>query len=436
MDATVKAPRGDVVDVPLRFGAGTIRLRVPRRNVAGIHRPTAPAGSAPPPLEGSPGWTALRREAHRRRVLVLVADGTRTPADDALLTALFGALIPAAGVIVGVATGSHRADTPANAAVATRVAGAAARAGAPHPRVFVHDAQRGPFRRFGTTSAGTPVELAAALEAPEVFVVVSDVKPHYFAGYSNPLKYFLPGVAAFGAIEGNHRLTLEPGSVAGRHPLHPDPARRDNPLAADMLEAFQLVVGTRPAFAAVTVRAEGRVVHAELGDLRQVTARAFAASDALAGVAVAPAERLVVSAGGAPQDATLYLAQRALELTKAAALDGAEILLLAECAEGIADNDAALTNFYDELTHPVPEVLARIREGYRLYRHKAYRFAELCQRTRALHLASRLEDAAVRAIHLEPAPDPQRVVDRWVAESPDVRVLLFDEANRLFVQAT
>ena len=202
-----------------------------------------------------------------------------------------------------------------------------------------------------------------------------------------------------------------------------------------MAEAFATFARGRPAFALVTVTVGGRAIHAEVGPLRDVSARAFAVADQAASVPVPLAAYLVVSAGGAPQDATLYLAQRAIELTKVAALDGAEILWLAECAEGIADGDAARENFYDELTRPLPEVLARIRGGYRLYQHKAYKLAELMTRIAALHLTSNLVDDAVRAIHLVPASNPQALVDSWIARDPHARIAFFDEANRLSVRA-
>ena len=73
--------------------------------------------------------------------------------------------------------------------------------------------------------------------------------------------------------------------------------------------------------------------------------------DEVASFSVPPVDRLVVSAGGTPQDDTLYLSQRAVELTRAAVADGAEILLLARCGDGIADGKSAYENFYLELMH-------------------------------------------------------------------------------------
>lgn len=417
------------MDIPLRYGPGHVTLHAPEENVAGVVRPRLGAGALdvhPAPPE------EFRPRARGRRAILLVPDGTRRPGADTLEHAV-SALAEAASLRVAVCTGSHRADTPANREIVAAVRDAARRHGAPEPDAILHDCRVGPFTDHGRTPRGAPIRLSAALDDRDLALVVADVKHHYFAGYSNPLKFFLPGLADFDTIEANHRLALDPLSSAGRHPLHPDPARRDNPLAAEMLAAFCAAWGDRDACALATVRAEGRYAFHELGELTAVASRAFAAADAVAGARVDPSKHVVISAGGAPMDATLYLCQRAVELTRPAIADGAEVLLLAECADGIADSDAARANFYDELTRPLDEILVRIREGYRLYQHKAYRFAELLRRIARLHLASVLPDDAVRAAHFEPAPAPQDVIDGWIARDPGCRITFLDEANRLVV---
>lgn len=418
-----------MLDIPLRYGPGHVTLRVPEENVADVVRPSIGVGIE----RVHPASPAeFRPRARGRHALLLVPDGTRRPGTDTLEHAV-SALAEAASLRVAVCTGSHRADTPANREIVAAVRDAAARHGAPEPDALLHDCRGGPFTDHGTTPRGNPIRLSAALDDRDLALAVADVKHHYFAGYSNPLKFFLPGLADFDTIESNHHLALDPLSAAGRHPFHPDPARRDNPLAAEMLAAFRTAWRGRDAYALATVRAEERYAFFELGELAEVAGRAFAVADAVAGARVDPSKRVVISAGGAPMDATLYLCQRAVELTRPAIADGAEILLLAECADGIADSDTARANFYDELTRPLDEILARIRDGYRLYQHKAYRFAELLRRIAALHLSSLLPDDEVRAAHFVPAHSPQDLIDGWIARDPRCRITFLDEANRLVV---
>ena len=432
------------MEIRLRYGTGSLRFEVPNECVAGVFRPeepgndgeraAGPAGeSAPRPGPGPDAVGALRAAAAGRVALLLVPDATRDPVDGPGFESVVAGLAGAKRVLPVVATGSHRADTPGNREIAARVRCALSEAGIPAEAPRLHDCREPDLREHGRTSRGTRLLLSSALEEAEVVVAAGDVKHHYFAGYSNPAKCLLPGIAGFETIEGNHRLALEPGSTAGHHPWHPDPARRRNPLAEDMVEAVDRVLEGRTGWALATVAAGGRTVRTDLGPMVPAIGAAMAAADRV-GLRRSPrVRRLVVSAGGSPTDRTLYLSQRAIELTRTVAADGAEILLLAECADGIADNDTARRNFYDELTRPLDEVLVRVREGYRLYQHKAYRIAELLGRIDHLHLASSLPDEDVRRIHLDPAPDPLALVARWVDERPPGGIAFFDEAHRLCV---
>lgn len=424
------------MEVGLRYGEGRVSVEVPEGNVAGVYRPVRRDGPAESPLGGLPSGPEAGRlgtAARGRRVLFLIADATRDEPHGAILEAGLASCPDAARVTIGVTCGSHRADTPGNRRIAREAAEAAARLGLPEPRVVVHDCRTATFTDHGSTSRGNRILLSNLLDPAEVLLVASDMKHHYFAGYSNPLKDFLPGIAAFETIERNHRLALEPDATFGRHPLHPDAARRTNPVAEDMLEAFELVHKDRPCHALVTVTVDGAVAHAHLGPLREAAARGMTIVDDIASFRVDPTDRLVVSAGGTPQDDTLYLSQRAVELTRAAVGAGAEVLLLARCGNGIADGESAYNNFYVELTRPLPEVLERIRGGYKLYQHKAYKFAELLGHVDTLHLHSDLPEGDVRAAHLNPVEDPQALVDGWLRSDPGCRIAFFDEANRLCV---
>jgi nickel-dependent lactate racemase len=238
-----------------------------------------------------------------------------------------------------------------------------------------------------------------------VFLVVSDVKVHYFAGYSNPVKYFVPGICAYETAEQNHRLALAERSIFGVHPWHADPTRRDNPLAADQLEGMRLIVGSRPVYALTTIGAGGRVHWAKFGPAETAASAAFAVADERNVHAVAPADRLIVSPGGAPNDMDLYIAQRALELTQAAVVDGGEVLFLAACRRGIGEPHT-MKSFYERLTAPIEEILNSVEEPYVLYSHKPYRFAQLIRRLRRIWIYSQISPASLTAAHLHPTDDP------------------------------
>ena len=83
------------------------------------------------------------------------------------------------------------------------------------------------------------------------------MKNHYFAGYSNPIKNFVPGICNYSTAECNHALALRDESTFGQHPLHPDPRRRDNPLAKDMWEAYKIICAGRPVYVLATISKKG-----------------------------------------------------------------------------------------------------------------------------------------------------------------------------------
>jgi nickel-dependent lactate racemase len=285
---------------------------------------------------------------------------------------------------------------------------------------------------LGKTSRGSPVIVNSAAVGHDVYVSLSDMKAHYFAGYSNVVKNFLPGVCGFETIEANHALALNPRSTFGVHPFHPDESRRDNPLADDMREAMEMITREARIFLVAIVSSNRKLVWADAGLPEPVTARGMELLDETSSFTVTPERRIIVSPGGYPQDKSLYHAQRAVELTKNAVADGGQILFIAECRDGVAP-DSAIENFYNKLTAPLDDVIDSISGKYHLYEHKAYKFAELLKRVSQVRLYSKLDRETVQAAHLEFVEDPQMVIDEWIKEDAEVKILVLDKGNKIAV---
>lgn len=371
-----------------------------------------------------------------KKLALLVSDATRSESREAVLEPLLRRLNGVHEVVLVLCTGTHDPAMPENVALARRLENVAKCCPAT-VHVEVHDARSGEFCDFGSTSRGTSVRLSQSVHACEAFLVVSDLKTHYFAGYSNPLKNFLPGVAALESVRANHSLALDRNSACGRHPWNADAKRRHNPIAEDMLEAFELFVGERPHFAFCTLTTGQEVSWASAGPMQEVTQRGFAEVDRSRMIEVEPQRYLVVSAGGHPLDESLYTCQRALELTRAGVRPGGEVLFLAQCANGIGP-PSARENFFERLQAPIPDVLAGLEREYVLYSHKAWKFADYLSGLAKVSLVSSLAPAEVRSIHLEPvaAEKVSSVLERWQREAgPDDRVLAVDDASKLLLVA-
>jgi nickel-dependent lactate racemase len=201
-----------------------------------------------------------------------------------------------------------------------------------------------------------------------------------------------------------------------------------------MVEGMELIAKGRPIYALVMLSAGTRLLWARFGPIQDVSAESFLVTDERNIQTVTPASRLVVSPGGLSNDEDLYIAQRALELNRAAVMDGGEILFLAACPNGIGEPQT-LANFYDRLTAPLEDVIRSIRQDYVLYSHKPYKFAVLIRRLRRVWMHTQIAAALVEAAHMHPAHDPQAVVDDWLAEQPDVKIIFIDGANKVALRA-
>jgi len=426
--------------VELHYGKGLMALRIPEANVEQIIRPWRGEGKADnialirQAMTGRDAET-FQEEIAGKRLCVLTSDGSRDmPFDDDIFTQLFSVLQKSSLVRFLICTGSHDAETPESNRIAEQIEKAARKAGLGEFKIHSHDCERDRFVKAGRTSYGTEVMFNAEADDAEIFLVLSDVKVHYFAGYSNPIKNFVPGICAFKTVEQNHSLALDNKSTFGVHPWHKDEGRRSNPVAEDQLEGMRLIARSRPVYALVTISVSRKIQWARFGPAEKVTPEAFTTIDERNTHKVRPVGRLIVSPGGLPNDASLYNAQRALEMTKNAVTEGGEILFLAACPDGIGER-RTIENFYERMTAPIEEILKSIESEYKLFSHKAYKFAQMIKQLRRIRMCSEITDELVKAAHLYPTDEPQAVVDNWLAEEPDARITVVDGANRIALYA-
>jgi nickel-dependent lactate racemase len=423
------------MEVDIHYGDGNVSLKIPEDNIAHIFRPWQDAVQTDnrdilqQALAGSQA-DEFQKAIAGKHLCVLLDDGTRGEPLEDIFEQLFAVLRTSSFVRFIICTGTHEPATPQNARITAQIEKAAVKAGIEKFEIHAHDCDHDKFASAGTTPRGTEIIYNVLADDAEVFLALSDVKVHYFAGYSNPIKNFVPGICAFQTAEQNHSMALDNKSTFGIHPWHPDNDRRSNPLACDQLEGMRLIVKDRPLFTLATITTSGQIRWAKLGPIEPVSAEAFTAVDQRNSHTVRPAERLIVSPGGLPNDIDLYIAQRALEWTKDAVTDGGEILFLAACPNGVGEAKT-MENFYHRLTMPIEEIFHSIESQYKLYSHKPYKFARLIQRMRRINIYSQMPDDLIRAAHLFPVHQPQAVVDNWLTEEPNARITIVDGANKI-----
>ncbi|MHC4755753.1 MAG: lactate racemase domain-containing protein [Planctomycetota bacterium] len=374
--------------INLHYDRETVPLEIPSENIEDLIEPWHQEYSGDNSTvlrESLSGQTTCDFEKliDGKRLCVLTDDGTRNEPFAEIFPELFNVLTNAGSILFMICTGTHDADTAENNKIKKLINDEAVKAGITNFEIHTHDCQRDSLIEAGRTSFGTEVAYNKKIAKADVFLVLSDIKVHYFSGYSNPIKNFVPGICSFRTTEKNHSFALDENGTFGVHPWHHDPNRRKNPVAMDQLEGMNLIANNRPIYSLVVITTSGKINWAKFGPIEEVTAASFVITDQKNVHTVKPVSRLVVSPGGFPDDINLYIAQRSLELTKNAIMDNGEILFLSACAEGIGD-EITIENFYNRLTAPLDEILKTIESQYKLFSHKPYKFAQLIMRLRQI----------------------------------------------------
>ncbi len=428
------------VTIPLRYGSTTITIQVPRTNLLQVFSQQVPQQSQPEaewvqraiqaPLNAPP----LNEWSEGKRIALLLADATREVPNERLLQWLLPQIQNARQLQVLITTGTHQWDAPDNRALRQRLTRILKEFPVPH-QVELHNCFGSHWWEVGTTRSGTPIRVNPLLKESDGILIFSDVKPHYFGGYSNVVKHVVPGVCAFETAERNHSWTLDPRSRAAVHPWHPNPHRRDNPLAADMVEAFAMITQNHSVWALGVITYHNRVVWATGGDPREVMGQAFLEADRWLGARATPADVLVVSSGGYPHDESLYIAQRALELSRPAVKRGGRVLFLAECRNGIGP-PASIERFYRPLLPENRHQLKQFtRERYTMYAHKPLRLWQFIQDTQFLGMKSALAPEVLKNIDITPVQDVQSTLEEWIKQEPHITINVVTDGNKLALYA-
>jgi nickel-dependent lactate racemase len=224
---------------------------------------------------------------------------------------------------------------------------------------------------IGKTSTGLEVSVNRRVKEADFVIATGRVDFHYLAGYSGGRKSVLPGIASYETIRGNHSKLMRNGVWVG--------LTQGNIIAQEMAEAGNLLgtdyvlnVVETPAGETAQVFA-GHHVHAFGSAVEYLT------STRRVGISE-PADCVIVSAGGYPNDKDFYHTHKAMNLAMAALKDKGSIILVGQCAEGLGNADfiqLMLKNNLDSLLQYPEEKIdvgghrafltARILKDHRVY---------------------------------------------------------------------
>ena len=399
------------MNIQIPFGKSTLNVNIPDHfQVDVIEVPNPPAAADPylevesalDSLQGNRRWEDFRAA---QSVAIAVNDKTRSVPHDKLLPPLMEKIaalgIPASAVTFYVAVGTHSPLTPDEfqsilpAEILSRY------------RVVSHDAENDRLLiNLGETSWGTPVWANQAYAQADLKIVVGNIEPHQFAGFSGGVKSAAIGLAGMETITRNHALMTHPDALLG--------AYENNPPRQDIEEIGQKI-GIQFALNAI-LNHDKQIVHVLSGDPRAVMRAGIPLSRQVCQVAVPSRYGLMISSpGGHPKDINLYQAQKGLAHAALVTKPGGTIILVAACPEGTGsphyeDWMPGKTSYEEVFQH-------FSAEGFRIGPHKAYQIARDASKIRLIFYSDMATDFS-KALLLNPVTDLQSALDAALADLP------------------
>ena len=265
--------------------------------------------------------------AGKRTAAISVCDITRPVPNRVtlppLLRRLHQAGISVEGVTILIATGLHRAATPAeiDSILGPEIAATY--------RVVNHDARAfAGHRPLGSTVRGTPVYIDERFIAADLHITLGFIEQHLMLGFSGGRKLIAPGLAAQETTKVIHspRFMREPMATEG--------SIADNPLHAELLEIARMA--RHDFILDVTLTQSREISGVFAGD--PVAAHAagveFLRTSSLEQLA-GYADAVITSAAGHPLDLTFYQTIKGITAAQHIVKPGGRILLVGECAEGV-----------------------------------------------------------------------------------------------------
>lgn len=371
--------------------------------IAPIRTPAAPdpVGLVKHALNHPSGGKMLHDFSGARRAAIAINDKTRPVPHQHLLPPLLAALeeigLPPEQIILVIATGTHppMQETEFSSVVPPEIMRR-------YP-VICHDADDSTTLSYrGDTSRGTPVWVNSEYLKADLRLVVGNIEPHQFQGFSGGVKSAAIGLAGRKTINHNHAMMTDPFSTLGE--FERNPARQD-------VEEIGAIIGVHFALNAV-LNDHKEIVHVLAGDPGAVMANGIPLARQICQVRVSQLYDLVIaSPGGHPKDINLYQAQKGLAHACLIAAPGASVILAAACPEGTGSRGYET---WMQGMHNHAQVLADFaKQGFRVGPHKAYQISRDASRVH-LSFLSEMEPAFAEHLLLNPISQLQPALDAAV----------------------
>jgi lactate racemase len=397
------------MDLELKYGEGMVKVHIPESVTVEILEPKhiAPLPSVTQALQNALADLRTKKDfaspeqVFPHSVAIAIPDETRPLPTKKLLPIvldwLFGQLpeLQPSAVVILIGGGLH---PPLSEVEIAKLVPADLARGC---RVLAHDARQSPMVNYGSTSRNTPVLVNAAFARAEYKIVLGQIDPHQFVGFTGGAKGVVIGCGGAATIEHNHSLMFDDNARVG--------VLAGNPVREDLNEAGEKV-GIDLAIGCVMAPNKD-VVQILAGRPMETLTQGAEICAELYGVAIeGEFDIMVASCGGYPKDICLYQAQKGLNLASQAVKEGGNILLLAASTQGVGDD--VYFDYVSQFTSPADVLTDFRQQEFRMGAHKAYLFGRTLTRF-DVAVCSELDPGILNKCHLR-AADPSKVIAEWV----------------------
>lgn len=243
----------------------------------------------------------------------------------------------------------------------------------------------------GDTIRGTPIYINNDFVESDLRIVVGNIEPHHFMGFSGGAKSASIGLAGRSTINHNHAMIIDDNARIGEF--------LQNPMRQDV-EEIGSRIGLHFALNSI-LNKDKQLVTALAGSPLEVMRAGIPILSEQCQVEVRQRYDLVVaSVGGHPKDINLYQSQKALTHASLITKDGGVVILVAACPEG--SGSLSFESFMVDV-HSYEDVISKfLKEGFRVGPHKAIQFARQLARIHII-LVSEMPSSLVKKLLLIPA---------------------------------
>ncbi len=395
--------------VRLPYGDGAVEFNAPDHAVV-VEPESLPAvGNARDAVRaaleepiGSSRLSKLARGA--RTATIVINDITRPSPTQLLVEGLLGELAAAGvsedGVVLLVATGNHRPNTP------SELEGMLGPDLCRRLPVVNHDGSDfAGLVDLGKTPRGVPVEVNRLAIESDLTILTGNIAPHQTAGFSGGRKSIMPGLASERALRTHHSYPIRSLlPIMGQ--LEDNTFHQESVAAARMVGVDFIINSVKNSRGEITAVVAGDLEAAHLRGVEQCKTAWKVSVDR-------PVDIAIVSAGGYPKDIDLHQAQKAISAAELVTRKGGAIILVAECRDGTGKFARALL----KAGNPQSVIDRFLSEGFRGDEHtsKAYMFARAILEHPIFVVSDGLSPEEIEGMFMHWAPTVSDALDKTLS---------------------